>query len=227
MKQQSFRTDDCRKAEEKAKDAEATENMENMKDMINLKDEDNTEESEKVDDSEDTEAAEKVNGVENAVNAENTELVVRRYADMVYRLAFARTGNRHDADEIFQEVFLRYIKKNPVFESEEHRKAWLIRVAVNCSKKLWGSPWKRRTEPLEAAGSLENAAEWQEEDSRLHGELCRLPEKYREVIHLFYYEDMSLEEISRALNRKNSTVRTQLTRARAMLRDILKEDSDV
>jgi RNA polymerase sigma-70 factor (ECF subfamily) len=150
------------------------------------------------------------------------ENVIKFYANMVYRLAFARTGTKCDADEVFQEVFIRYIKKQPVFQNEEHRKAWLIRVTINCSNKLWNSVWKRKIEPLE-----ENIPFETKDDIDLNNELQQLPKKYREVVHLFYYEDMSLDEISQALNRKNSTVRTQLTRARTLLKNMLKEDYDV
>lgn len=150
------------------------------------------------------------------------EKVIKFYAHMVYRLAFARTGTKCDADEVFQEVFMRYIKKQPVFENEEHRKAWLIRVTINCSNKLWNSQWKRKIKPLAETILFET-----KDDIDLYNELQQLPKKYREVIHLFYYEEMSLEEISQALNRKNSTVRTQLTRARALLKNILKEHYDV
>lgn len=65
-----------------------------------------------------------------------TEKVIKQYSDMVYRLAFARTGTKHDADDVFQEVFFRYVKKRPVFRDEEHRKAWLIRVTINCSNSF-------------------------------------------------------------------------------------------
>lgn len=147
------------------------------------------------------------------------EDVVRRYSGMVYRLAFARTGSRDDADEVFQEVFLRYFRKKPAFRDEEHRKAWMIRVTVNCCANLWNSPWKRRMEPL-----TEDMVRETPEDNGLWEQLQKLPDKYREVIHLFYYEQMSLEEISRVLHRKNSTVRTQLTRARTMLKILLEED---
>lgn len=67
------------------------------------------------------------------------EVVIRRYSDMVYRIAFARSGTKADADDIYQEVFLRYIRKQPVFRDEEHAKAWFIKVAVNCSRKFLGS----------------------------------------------------------------------------------------
>ena len=152
----------------------------------------------------------------------STDKVIKCYADMVYRLAFARTGTKYDADEIFQEVFLRYIRKQPVFSNEEHCKAWLIRVTINCSKKLWNSSWKRKIVPLDETISFET-----KNDIDLYNELQQLPPKYREVIHLFYYENLSLKEISQALNRKNATVRTQLTRARQLLKNILKEDYDV
>lgn len=66
------------------------------------------------------------------------------YGDMVYRLALAQTQSSHDADDVFQEVFLRYLRSAPAFREEEHRKAWLLRVTVNCCKKLHGSFWRRQ-----------------------------------------------------------------------------------
>jgi RNA polymerase sigma-70 factor (ECF subfamily) len=145
------------------------------------------------------------------------EDVIGRYSVMVYRLAYSRTVSRSDADDIYQEVFLRYIRKSPVFESEEHRKAWLIRVTVNCSNKQLSSAWARKTVPLDDTFSFET-----KEETSLQDTLKTLPPKYRTVIHLFYYEDLSVEQISNILGEKQSTVRTQLTRARAMLRESLK-----
>ena len=150
------------------------------------------------------------------------ENVIRNYSDTVYRLAFARTGTKHDADDVFQEVFLRYVKKKPVFKDEEHRKAWLIRVTINCSKKLWNSSWRKMTQHLE-----DNIIFEEEDSNYLYHELQKLPPKYREVIHLFYYENMSLEQMSIILNRKNATIRAQLTRARGMLRKFMKEEDYV
>ena len=94
------------------------------------------------------------------------EMVVRHYADMVYRLAFARTGNTYDADDIFQEVFLRYVKKHPSFTSEEHRKAWLLRVTANCSNKLWNSFWHKKVQ-----GLSEDIVFLEREELRLYEEL--------------------------------------------------------
>lgn len=148
----------------------------------------------------------------------DAEEAVSRYADMVYRLAYAQTRTKSDADDIFQEVFLRYVRRAPHFESEAHRKAWLIRVTVNCAKSHWGSAWLRHTEPL-----TESLAFAEPEDSGLDEALCRLPAKYRAVVHLFYYEGYTAEEIGAMLGRKPSTVRTQLVRARERLAALLKE----
>lgn len=148
-----------------------------------------------------------------------TETVINTYADMVFRLAFAQVRAKSDADDIFQEVFLRYIRKSPAFMSEEHRKAWLIRVTINCSKKFWSSAWQRRTVPLE-----DRFVFAMPEENELNEALRQLPPRYRSVIHLFYYEGYSVAEIGFALGRKQSTVRTQLTRARAILSDNLKGD---
>ena len=150
------------------------------------------------------------------------EDVLKTYSNMVYRLAFSQTRNKSNADDIYQEVFLRYIRKKPQFETEKHRKAWLIRVTVNCCKKMWTSSWRKKIVPLDETIVFE-----MKEETNLHYELQKLPLKYRAVIHLFYYEDLSIEEISESLNQKPSTIRTQLTRARYKLKEILKEDYDV
>ena len=151
-------------------------------------------------------------------NARAEELL-ERYAGLVYRLAFARTRRRDAADDIFQEVFLRYLTKAPAFTSEDHRKAWLLRVAVNCANRFHASPWRRRTEPLSEALSVPAP-----EGEDLWEELRRLPEKDRTVLHLYYYEDMTTEEIAQMLDRNPATVRSQLLRASAKLKKLLVEE---
>ena len=146
------------------------------------------------------------------------EAVVRQYSDLVYRLALAQVHRRADAEGVYQEVFLRYFRADPAFSSEEHRKAWLIRVTVNCAKKFWSSAWIRHTVPLE-----EDLAFEQEADNRLWEELQNLPGKYRAVLHLFYYEELSAEEIGGLLGLQPSAVRMRLTRGRRMLRQRLEE----
>lgn len=143
--------------------------------------------------------------------------VMERYGDMVYRLALAQTHSSHDADDVFQEVFLRYLRAAPVFREEEHRKAWLLRVTVNCCKKLHGSFWRRHTVALSEALPAQNP-----EEGELLGLLEGLPQKYRAVLHLYYYEGYATEEIAAILGRSPGTVRSQLSRGRALLRDAWK-----
>ena len=73
---------------------------------------------------------------------------VERYGDMVWRLALARTADRHDAEDVFQEVFLRYIRHAHRLADEDHRRAWLIRCTINCSKSLLAAPWRRSMRPF-------------------------------------------------------------------------------
>ena len=149
----------------------------------------------------------------------DTESAVEQYGTMVYRLAYAQLRSRHDADDVFQEVFLRYHRAAPPFESEEYRKAWLLRVTANCANSLAASPWRKGSVPLEDVYAYSD-----QEESGLDAALAQLPSKYRSVIHLYYYEGYSTEEIARILGRRASTVRAQLTRARQTLARLLKEN---
>lgn len=168
------------------------------------------------------------------------EEVIMRNSDMVYRLAYSLVKTRADADDIYQEVFMRYIKAGPVFDSGEHERAWLVRVTVNCCRNYWKSSWMRRRAVLyEEAVSYEErytgakicaqddlkpifgtTADGSEEQLLIEA-VKELPEKYRVVIHLFYYEEMSVEEIGKITGMKASTVRTRLTRARKRLKERL------
>lgn len=139
--------------------------------------------------------------------------IVDEFSDTVYKLAFARLRNKSDADDVFQEVFLRFVRKKPEFKSDEHAKAWFIRVTLNCCNSFWNTAFRRHTQPLE-----ENMEMPSEEVHWLTPLLLQLPENYRSVLHLYYYEDLSVKQISEILNKKESTVRVQLMRARDMLR---------
>jgi len=147
--------------------------------------------------------------------------VLGKYADLVYRLALSQTKNKHYAEDIFQEVFLRLMDKKPHFESEEHQRAWLIRVTINCSKKLFSSSWHKRTVPLKETLSFET-----KEKSDIYFAVMDLPLKYRTVVYLFYYEDYPISQISQIMSLKESTVKSQLMRARAMLKTKLKGGLD-
>lgn len=143
--------------------------------------------------------------------------VMQAYGDMVYRLALAQTHSSHDADDVFQEVFLRYLRSAPAFREEEHRKAWLLRVTVNCCKKLHGSFWRRHMVALSETIPAQSP-----EEGELLGLLEGLPNKYRAVLHLYYYEGYDTGEIAAILGRSPNTVRSQLARGRALLRDAWK-----
>ena len=155
-------------------------------------------------------------------NARAEELL-ERYAGLVYRLAFARTRSREGAEDVFQEVFLRLVAKRPQLETEEHEKAWFCRVTINCANSYWRNPFRRRTEPLEAAEHLP-APETAE--SGLDACLDRLFPELRVVVHLYYYEGYSTPEIAGLLGKKESAVRMRLMRARRQLRDFLEEGGD-
>ena len=152
--------------------------------------------------------------------------LVETYGDMVYRLALTRVKNQHDAQDIVQQVFLKLVKNVDGLESEEHVKAWLIKVTVNEGKSLFSSAWRRHTASLEESSEAEELAvapQEIKETNELLKAVFRLPEKYRVVIHLFYYHDLSTEEIARILGRSNHTVRSQLSRGREKMRKDLKE----
>ncbi|MDF2631841.1 MAG: polymerase subunit sigma-24, partial [Caproiciproducens sp.] len=104
---------------------------------------------------------------------DDIERAFLQYGNMVYRLAFSQTQNKNDADDVFQEVFLRYIKSRKAFESEEHEKAWLIRVTINCSKKLWSSAWFRHTVALD-----ENISFEMPQENEIYHALLQLPQIY-------------------------------------------------
>ena len=150
------------------------------------------------------------------------EQVVRTYADMVYRIAFRYTGNRTDADDVFSETFLAYFRKKRSFESEEHRKAWLIRVAINCAKDLVRA---RLVYTELDPGLVSDGRDTDNTEQRLdlRQAIDRLPKEYREVICLFYLEQLSVHEIAQVLGRNENTVKVQLSRARTKLRAFLGE----
>ena len=156
---------------------------------------------------------------------ETAAVLLDRYGDMILRLAFSCMKNMPDAEDVLQDVFLKLLEKTPVFESDEHRKAWLIRVTVNICRSRLRSPWRRHKELEEADASVEENR-WLEGNEVLEAVMA-LPEKYREVIHLFYYEDYSVGQIAVLLGKKEATVRSLMFRARTILKDKLKGAVDL
>lgn len=150
----------------------------------------------------------------------SVEEILGTYSDMVYRLAYARTKNRQDAEDITQEVFLKYIRSGKKFKDEEHRKAWLLKVTANTSKSVLTSAWARHYAHME---ELPEKGFEMEEKSEVFYAVQNLPEKYRVVIQLYYYEELSVREISEILLKKESTVKSLLRRGRERVKDMLKE----
>lgn len=145
---------------------------------------------------------------------------VERWGDMVWRLALARTANVPDAEDVFQEVFLRFFRHEDQLQSDEHRKAWLIRCTVNRANSLLSSPWRRKTVPLEVAAQVGVEDQYRE----VYSAVLSLPARYRAVIHLHYFEGLSVAEIAGTLDLPEGTVKSQLSRGRAFLRDLLNEE---
>lgn len=150
------------------------------------------------------------------------EEALDRHGDSILRLAYSYLHNRSDAEEVLQDTLIRLFQTRPSFESRDHEKAWLLRVAANLSKNRLAYN-KRR-----AADALQDtlAAEEREDLSFVWEAVKALPPNYRDVIHLFYCEGYSTAQIAEILDRKETTVRSALSRGRQKLRDILKEDYD-
>ena len=153
------------------------------------------------------------------------EEAVRQYADMIYRIAMTITGNRQDADDVFQETFLRLAKSRNKIQSEEHLKAWLIKVAGNCAKTVVMNPWNKKTQGYnKEMGTPMIFVDGQQ--SRLLMELHALPQKYSVVLYLFYYEGYSVKEVARLLGKNENSIKTLLKRGRNLLRKSLEEGGD-
>ena len=140
--------------------------------------------------------------------------VIEKYADMVYRIALTRCGIVENAEDVFQDVFIKYSQKMPKFESEEHEKAWLIRVTINLTKNINNSAWNRKIVTLD-----ENIEFETKEQEDIFSIVCSLPKDYKTVIYLSYYEGYKVKEISQILRKSEGTIKTWLFRARQMLKE--------
>lgn len=151
------------------------------------------------------------------------EDVYRRYSGMVFRLALARCRSRADAEDVMQEVFLRYVRRDPKLDTAEHQRAWLIKATINCTNTLLSSAWNKRTalysELTQLAPMLpdENAAD-------IYAAVLRLPKKQRTAVHLYYYEGYRVKEIASLMDVSESGVKSLLHRAREGLEKDLKGD---
>ena len=154
------------------------------------------------------------------MNPEKMTEIYDKYSNAVYRMAFAYCKNKADAEDIMQEVFIRRFSADIVFEDEAKEKSWLLKVTVNKCRDMFRSlryKYSLTSIPLEEANII---YETQEESDVYHA-VMSLPNKYRTVIHLFYYEEYTIKEISAITGDKETAIQTQLYRARKKLKDIL------
>ncbi len=155
---------------------------------------------------------------------QEVERAIGRYADTVRRLCLVHLKNEADTEDIFQTVFLKYALSSVSFASEEHEKAWLIRVTVNACKDLLRSVFRSRTVPLDEL--LEQSAPLAEDHREVLEAVLSLPGRYRDVVYLHYYEEYTAPEIARILGKNVNTVYTHLNRAKQLLREKLGGDGD-
>lgn len=149
------------------------------------------------------------------------EQILQRYGDMLYRLCVILLKNESDAQDAVQETIIRYYQKAPHFESREHEKAWLIRVATNISRDLLR--YRARHPQLEE--DLQTYAVSQEpSDSGILEALAAVPEKYRLVLTLYYIEEYRIEDIARIINRTTSAVKMRLQKGRRLLEEIYRKE---
>jgi RNA polymerase sigma-70 factor (ECF subfamily) len=139
--------------------------------------------------------------------------ILEKYSDMVYRIALTRCGTIENAEDIYQEVFIKFSEKMPNLKSEEHEKAWFIRVTINMSKNLKKSAWSKKIVNLD-----ENIMFETKEEENVFSAVCSLPQNYKTVIYLMYYEGYKVNEIAKLMKKREGTIKTWLFRAREMLR---------
>ncbi|MBR4026217.1 MAG: sigma-70 family RNA polymerase sigma factor [Lachnospiraceae bacterium] len=156
---------------------------------------------------------------------EQTEYIeaVELYGNTIYRIAYQYCKNKNDAEDIVQNTFIKLFQTTKGFEDKEYLRRWLIRVAINEAKNLRVSFWKKRIFPMQEVKETEVYTFSNEESLTLYDTVMQLPKKYRIVVHLYYYEEYSIKEIADILQMKETTIQTQLMRARKKLKEMLKE----
>lgn len=155
---------------------------------------------------------------------QETRRAMERYSDTVRRLCMIHLKNDADTEDIFQTVFLKYVLSSVSFESDEHEKAWFIRVTINACKDLLKSFFRSRTVPLDEIP--EQPTELPADYSDVWNAVFSLPQKYRDVVYLHYFEDYTAPQISQIIGKNVNTVYTLLNRAKKMLKEKLGGEYD-
>ncbi len=146
-------------------------------------------------------------------------LAVQKYSDAVYRAAVHNCSCTADAEDVVQDVFEKLLSYDGRFESEEHLKAWLLRVAINRCRDLTRSARQKDTELDENLPAPDDFT-----DGSVLDAVRTLPENYRNAVYLHYYEGYTAAEVGRMLGAPTNTVLSWLRRARAQLHTMLKEE---
>jgi len=149
------------------------------------------------------------------------ERLVTLYLDCIYRIALNGCKNDMDAENVVQNTFMKLLEKEECFADDEQAKFWLIRVAMNECKSLWRTSWKRKVTSMEDLSA--EPAFVMPERSELYYAVRELPVKYRQVVHLYYFEDYSVREIAGIMKLSETAVQNRLLRARQKLKEKLKE----
>ncbi|MBE5876976.1 MAG: RNA polymerase sigma factor [Lachnospiraceae bacterium] len=155
------------------------------------------------------------------MNTKEYERIASLYLDCVYRVAVNGCKSYADAEDVVQNTFIKLWEKENHFKDDEHVRKWLIRVTVNECHSLWRTPWKRCITSLEEIVQEQVFTEL--EKSELYDAVRELPVKYRQIVHLYYYEEYSVREISEIMKLSETAVQTRLLRARQKLKEKLKE----
>lgn len=150
---------------------------------------------------------------------QEAERAVERYSDTLRRLCMIHLKNQADSEDILQTVFLKYVLSSTVFQSEEHEKAWLIRVTLNACKDLLKSFFRSRTVSIDEL--VEQPSTLSSEHREVLQAVLALPGKYRDVVYLHYYEGYTAPEIGRILGKNVNTIYTLLARSKRMLQESL------
>lgn len=149
----------------------------------------------------------------------NALYAFEKFGNTVLRTAYNHTENMSEAEDITQEVFLKLHTSPQCFNDDEHMKAWLIRSAINACKNFHKSGRKRFSQPIDDTDESELSNEYNYEKSEVTELMELLPEKYRNVMFLYYYEEYSTKEISEITGQKESTIRSLLKRGREKLKN--------
>lgn len=147
------------------------------------------------------------------------EEIASKYMNAIYKVAINACKNKADAEDVVQNTFIKLWKQDKEFKDEEHVRKWLIRVAINECNSLFRTPWKKRVVSLDEVEGISFSTP---EKTELFYALQKLNQKEREIVHLYYYEEYGIREISEIMEMSETAVQTRLYRARNKLREELK-----